>query len=146
MSAGEIWDADEVLANLERFIRSRLPDAMDERMERACIYVEGQAKERCRDVAMDDGQLVQSITHEVEQDEHGVTGYIGSNVEYAPYVHQGTGLYAVNGDGRQDVPWHYQAADGQWHTTSGQKPRPFLRDAIDGSREQILQFFKGAVD
>jgi hypothetical protein len=53
---------------------------------------------------------------------------VGSNVEYAPYVEFGTGIYADEG-GRQ-TPWRYQDDKGVWHITHGQKPVHFLRDGI----------------
>lgn len=65
--------------------------------------------------------------------------------EYAPYVHQGTGLFAENGDGRKDVPWHYQDADGNWHSTSGQKPNPFLERALDENKDKCLDYIKESV-
>jgi len=65
--------------------------------------------------------------------------------EYAPYVHQGTGLFAKNGDGRKDVPWHYQDAEGNWHSTSGQKPNPFLERALDENKDKCLDYIKESV-
>ena len=44
------------------------------------------------------GTLRNSITSTYDDKE----GRIGTNLDYAPYVHQGTGIYAVNGDGRQE--------------------------------------------
>lgn len=56
-----------------------------------------------------------------------MAGYVGSNLEYAPYVHQGTGIYAKDGNSRKQVPWvYYSEKDGQRHVTKGTKPRPFL--------------------
>lgn len=104
-------------------------------LTKSCLMVESQAKINC---PVDDGQLRQSITSEVK----GFVGAIGTNVEYAPYVHQGTGVYAVNGDGRTDVPWCYQDAKGEWHSTIGQQPNPFLERALDANREDILDTFK----
>ena len=100
--------------------------------------VEGRAKENC---PVDDGQLRQSIQHDVEQDKDGVKGFIGTNVEYGAYIHEGTGIFASKGDGRQ-TPWKYQSADGQWHTTEGMKPKPFLQDAVDDSKQDLLDKFK----
>ena len=75
-------------------------------MDKACQVVENDAKVKC---PVDDGQLRQSITHEVV--DGGLTGVVGTNVEWAPYVHQGTGIYARNGDGRK-TRWSYQDAKG----------------------------------
>ena len=63
-----------------------------------------------------------------------------SDVEY------GTGLFAETG-GRVDVPWSYQDDEGNWHTTSGQKPQPFMRPALDENRAKIKQIIKeGIID
>lgn len=96
-----VFDDSEVIRNLQKFMSSQLPEVLYGGMEKACVIVEGQAKENC---PVDDGQLRQSITHEVEKEDGQIVGYVGSNVEYAPYVHQGTGIYAKNGDGRKEVP------------------------------------------
>ena len=96
--------------------------------------VEAQAKINC---PVDDGQLRQSIGSEIK----GNIGVIGTNVEYAPYVHQGTGIYAVNGAGRK-TRWKYQDAKGEWHSTIGQPPNPFLEKALDANREEIIDTFK----
>lgn len=61
---------------------------------KACVLVETTAKEK---VPVETGTLKRSITHEIE----GNTGIVGTNMEYAPYVEYGTGLFATNGDGRK---------------------------------------------
>lgn len=129
---------NEVLSNLQKFMNSTLPNALEQRMAQACIMVEADARENC---PVDDGQLRQSITHDVKHEADGIAGYVGTDVEYAPYVHEGTGLFAEKGDGRQDVPWKYQDAEGKWHSTKGQKPNPFLKDAIDVNKEKLLSKF-----
>ena len=71
----------------------------------------------------------------------GETGEVGTNVEYAPYVEYGTGVF---NPGRL-TPWSYQDASGEWHTTTGQKPQPFLVPALDSNRDKILNIFKEKV-
>ena len=66
-------------------------------LEEACLVVENAAKSK---VPVDTGNLRSSITHDVDEDE----GVVGTNVEYAPYVEFGTGLFSSQGDGRTDVP------------------------------------------
>ena len=85
---------------------------------------EGYAKE---ETPVDTGRLRNSIAHKVVEDEKAV--YIGTNVEYAPYLEYGTGVYADNGQGRK-TPWSYQDSNGNWHTTNGMKPRHFLKKAV----------------
>ncbi len=130
-------DNNEVFENMSKFI-SNLPNLLSDRMDLACIMVESKAKQ---EVPVDDGQLRQSITHTVEIENTDVKGYIGSNVEYAPYVHEGTGIYAKNGDGRQ-TPWIYPTADGKFVKTEGQKPKPFLQDAVSNSQQELIEKFK----
>ena len=75
---------------------------------------------------------------------NGIEGVVFTPLEYAPYVEYGTGLFAEEG-GRKDVPWCYQDDEGEWHTTSGQHPQPFMRPALDENREQILRILKEAI-
>ena len=109
-------------------------DFVTEFLEEACMMVERDAKILC---PVDDGTLRASITHEVD----GKEGRVGTNVEYAPYVHQGTGIYAVNGDGRKDR-WKYQDAEGNWHSTIGQQPHPFLEKALTMNKKEINKLLK----
>jgi HK97 gp10 family phage protein len=108
-------------------------------LKQACALVERVAKENC---PAETGELRNSITYEIGDKE----GRVGTNLEYAPYVHQGTGIYAANGDGRKDVPWvYFDERKQQWFSTSGQKPQPFLQDALDTSRDEIAAIFKNAI-
>ena len=86
--------------------------------------------------AIDTGRLRNSIDFEVDGD----TVYVGTNVEYAPYVEFGTGVYAENGGGRP-TPWAWQDADGNWHRTIGMKPRPYLRPGIEKNISEYQQIF-----
>ena len=110
-------------------------------MGKACALVEGAAK---RKAPKGNGALRRSITSKVEQEGDNVFGIVFTPLEYAPYVEYGTGLFAEEG-GRKDVPWHYQDDEGEWHTTSGQKPQPFMRPALNESREQIARILGEAI-
>ena len=76
------------------------------------------------------GNLRNSITHDAVESDHDITIAVGSDVEYAPYVELGTGIYASDGKGRK-TPWKYQDHQGKWHTTRGMEARPFLRPAVE---------------
>ena len=106
---------------------------------KACALVERSAKQKC---PVDNGELRRSITSEV--DEQNLQGIVFTPLEYAPYVEYGTGLFAED-SGRTDVPWHYQDDEGNWHTTSGQKPQPFMRPALDENRTRIQQILKDGI-
>lgn len=111
-----------------------LPEAIEAGLEDACLLVENSAKDFC---PVSSGELRSSISHQIS----GLTGIIGTNVEYAPYVELGTGIYASQGGGRQ-TPWRYQSADGQWHTTVGQHPQPFLKPALESNYGNIIECFQ----
>lgn len=99
-----------------------------------------------------------------------VIGRISSNVKYAVYVHQGTGRFAVNKNGRKGW-WVYvpgsdvRGRNGKVILTKGQaikkavymrkalglnakvtegiKPNPFLRRALQKSRKEMWRVLSG---
>ena len=97
-------------------------------IEKACLLVERDSKKNC---PVDQGPLRAAMTHDVNIIFGEVIGRIGNTMEYSPYVHQGTGIYAIEGNGRK-TPWKYKVESGKyagWHITVGQKPQPFLETA-----------------
>lgn len=127
----EIENLDAVIKGLE----GAVVDDIRPGIEKACALVERSAKEKA---PKDTGALRRSITSEVREDGNEVYGIVFTPLEYAPYVEYGTGLFAESG-GRQDVPWCYQDDKGEWHSTSGQKPQPFMRPALAENREEIIR-------
>ena len=102
---------------------------------KACLIVEATAGENC---PVNDGQLKGSITAiPPKETDANPVGIVGTNLKYAPYVELGTGLFAANGDGRKDGPWRYQDEEGNWHTTSGQHPQPFLGPALRENADKV---------
>lgn len=63
------------------------------------------------------------------------TVVVGTNVEYAPYIELGTGKFAEGGNGR-GVPWTWRDSKGKYHRTSGMKPRPYLRPAVEEHKDE----------
>lgn len=94
---------DEVLQELDRGI----PVAM----EKCGLVAEGYAKRLC---PVDTGRLRNSIAHAVQ----GKVAYIGTNVEYGPYVEMGT---------------------------SRTRAQPFLRPAAQNHTEQYKQIIKSTL-
>ncbi len=123
---------DKVLAKIEDIANE---EEIVKRLGLACALVERAAKQLA---PKDNGELRRSITSKVE----GLTGIVFTPLEYAPYVEYGTGLFAEEA-GRKDVPWCYQDDEGNWHSTSGQKPQPFMRPALSQNRTEILKILKG---
>lgn len=134
-----MFNDKEVQNNLNNVIANLLPDAIRRGLTDAIQSIENDAKDN---VNVDDGILKTSITSKVE----GTQAVCGTNVEYGVYHHEGTGIYAKNGNGRKDVPWKYKTADGKWYSTEGQKPNPFLQDAVDSNMGSILSHFKGVLN
>ena len=131
---------NDFTVNLDRFINETFEQKIIEALEEAAQVIENQAKMNC---PTGNGELRASITHVITKNGAVIVATIGSNIFYAPYVHQGTGLYAIDGDGRKEVPWFYKDLQGKWHSTEGMKPNPFLQDAFDSEIEKVKECFNG---
>lgn len=103
-------------------IKRKFRESAIRALEKCGITAEGYA---VRLAPVDTGNLRNSITHKVDEDEPAA--YIGTNNEYAAYVELGTGKYYPGG--RQE-PWVYQDAKGNWHMTHGQRAQPYLKPAV----------------
>ena len=125
---------EEVLNSIDRLDDT---STLESALGKACALVERSAKQKA---PKDTGALRRSITSKVE----GLEGVVFTPLEYAPYIEYGTGLFAEDG-GRSDVPWNYQDDRGEWHSTSGQKPQPYMRPALEENREEILRLIKEAI-
>lgn len=136
----KITGVDEIV---ERFEEIADADALKLAMGKACALVEGEAR---KNAPKGNGDLRRSIESRVEEKGGEIVGVVSTPLEYAPYVEFGTGLFAENGDGRQDVPWCYQDEKGEWHSTRGQKPQPFLRPALNDNRENIKKLLKKGLE
>ena len=117
---GEI--KEEMLHNAERILG------------KSCAMIEKDAKEKA---PKDTGALRRSISSEITKGNGYIEGVVYSNLDYAPYVEYGTGLFAA--DGGRKTPWSYQDDKGEWHTTSGQKPNPYLIPAINDNEKEIIR-------
>ena len=124
------WYGDDIMQALESERKRALTESG--------IEVMGKAVTKIHNVS---GNLANSITYDVMND--GVE--IGTNVDYAPYVEYGTGIYAEKGNGRK-TSWVFKLPDGTFRRTRGARPRPFLRPALDESISRILGFFRDAIE
>ena len=111
-------------------------EAIERAMEIIGGMVESFAKNLC---PVNTRVLRNSITHTTEDE--GGTAVIGSDVEYAPYVELGTGQYAEGGNGRK-TPWVYKDEKGVWHRTTGKKPKPYLRPAVEDHIKEYEEVLK----
>lgn len=90
-----------------------IASAIGAALEKIGLLAEGYAQMKC---PVDTGNLRASITHEVDAGEKAV--YIGTNVEYAPYVELGT---------------------------SKQKAQPYLRPAATEHGDQYRKVLKNTL-
>lgn len=109
-------------------VLAAMKEAAVRALEKCGLTAEGYAKKLC---PVDTGNLRNSITHAVDEDEPAA--YVGTNSEYGPYVELGTGVYYPGG--RQE-PWVYQDARGDWHMTHGQRAQPYLKPAVDDNKDE----------
>ena len=131
----EVLNLDQVLNDIGNNQEFR------QALGKACAIVERSAKEKA---PKGSGELRRSITSKLEVEGGELVGVVYTPLYYAPYVEYGTGLFAEEG-GRKDVPWCYQDDEGEWHTTSGQHPQPFMRPAFNENRERITRILKEAL-
>lgn len=103
---------------------------------------------------VDEGRLRASLTMEIRITPRGPIARIGSNLEYARYVHEGTGIYgprhtAIVPVKAQALRWPVKNNSGGGRRrfrggatrayvfsmrSSGSPPRPFLLDALRQTR------------
>jgi len=114
-------------------------------------------------VPVKNGTLQASVTYEIEQKPGKLIGVVGSNVEYAPYVELGTGIYGprkrpirpkhskilawVSRGPRPTsaIGWKRAVDEGRAvfaKEIKGMKPRPFLLPAINENIDKITNFLK----
>lgn len=121
---------------------NQMQELLMQNMEQTLEYVAGKAK---GGVGVGTGALradTRSLGVEIVGDE--VHGAVGNSLEHAIYHHQGTGIYAVNGDGRK-TPWSYEdPKTGEKIYTRGSKPNPYLKDTIEQEQSTISKLLGGA--
>lgn len=125
-------ETSEVLGNIDSaadVLKARLLQAVAQ----GCLVVEGEAKRNC---PVDEGELRNSIQHEVKDVDGEIIGTIGTNKPYAPHVELGTGIFAANGNGRK-TPWVYKGKDGNFRWTRGNRPQPFLYPALRNNQDRV---------
>lgn len=132
----EIQGLDSLNEKLNSLVNT---EKLTQAIGKGCALVERDAKIKA---PKDTGELRRSIASRVETNSDGsLEGTVYTNLEYAPYIEYGTGLFATKG-GRTDVPWRYKDDKGNWHTTNGQKPQPFMGPALNQNRADIVEEIK----
>jgi len=89
--------------------------------------------------AVDTGDMRDSVqSHITESSIQKIEDEVGPEVKYAIYQEYGTGIYAENGQGRQ-TPWVYRRKDGQYITTRGNRPHPFVRPTAINDKDKTVK-------
>lgn len=121
---------------------NKMQELLMQNMELTLDHVAGKAKEK---VGVGTGALradTRSLGVEIVGDE--VHGAVGNSLEYAIYHHQGTGIYASDGNGRK-TPWVYEdPKTGEKIYTRGSKPNPYLKDTIEQEQSTISKLLGGS--
>lgn len=122
--------ADVLKATAEQKLRA---------LEAVGIQAEGDVKDEITDLdAVDTGRLRGSIAHQVDGD----AVEIGTNVDYAVYVHEGTGKYAIGG-GTPKERWVYRdPLTGEFRMGFPQKPRRFIKNAMERFAKDYIEIIK----
>lgn len=123
-----IDNSDEILDEFE--------DAVLRALERCGEQAEGYAVDLCPE---DEGHLKNSISHMVKDK----AAYVGTNMEYGPYVELGTGKYYPGG---RREPWSYKDRKGNWHTTEGQPAQPYLKPAVADHKDTYRNIIKDEME
>lgn len=132
---------DDFISHRKEFERE-LEKALERTLEAVGEFVQGEAGDELerspRHVKW--GRLKGSIDYYVDMDKNDTAVYIGTNVHYAIYVHEGTGIYHPNG---RRTKWYFKSEyDGKWHATRGMPPNRFLKNGLVRNMKQIEQYFK----
>jgi hypothetical protein len=101
-------------------------------LEEASGAIESQTK---RNTKVDTGKTKGSWEHTVNEDK--LEAEVGSRYINALYEELGTGIYALNGDGRK-TKWVYTPDGKHFYTTVGKKPRRALYNAFTSLKNKLI--------
>lgn len=133
--------------NLEKVAEGLRGKDLTQAFRESAVLVLNDAK---RKAPVDTGRLRNSLAAEVRVRGRVITGVVGTNVKYAPYMEMGTGKYA--GRKRHFPPpkaldvWARRHGFSSGYVVAraifmqgGLKPRRFLQEAFDENKYRIQQ-------
>ena len=123
-----------VFKDFTKIVLDKIHENGEQFLEEVGGEVEAQTK---RNTKVDTGKTKNSWEHVVNTDKMEVQ--IGSRYKNALWEEFGTGIYALNGNGRKKVPWVYKTPDGKFHATVGKKPRRALHRAYESKKNLIIR-------
>ena len=123
-----------VFKDFTKIVLDKIHTTGEQFLEEVGGEVEAQTK---RNTKVDTGKTKGSWEHIVDTDKMEVQ--IGSRYQNALWEEFGTGIYALNGDGRK-TKWVYKSPkDGKFYTTVGKKPRRALYRAYESKKNAIIR-------
>ena len=122
-----------VFKDFTKIVLDKIHETGETFLEEVGGEVEAQAKQNTK---VDTGKTKGSWEHRVDTGKMEVQ--IGSRYKNALWEELGTGIYALNGDGRK-TKWVYRTEDGKYHTTVGKKPRRALFRAYESKKNTIIR-------
>jgi HK97 gp10 family phage protein len=152
---------NQALANIQEWTEEK-KQAVKDAINESALNIQTGAKQRLTSGGnVDSGRLRSSIQIEPASADH-MTLTVGTNVDYAPYVEWGTGVYANHPSiagrstpwafpvaatsGRKHYNWRIIDIDGvPYYLTKGAKPHPFLFPAAEEERPNYIRNIEGAL-
>ena len=122
-----------VFKDFTKIVLDKIQETGETFLEEVGGEIESQTK---RNTKVDTGKTKGSWEHIVNADKMEVQ--IGSRYKNALWEELGTGIYALNGDGRK-TKWVYRTEDGKFHATVGKKPRRALYRAFESKKNLIIR-------
>jgi HK97 gp10 family phage protein len=125
----DVRGVDRAIAEVEAFTNRKVASI------RSTVAKNGhEMRETMRSlVPIDTGKLRESLDVELISGADAFQAKAGSDLMYSIYVEKGTGIYAVEGNGRK-TPWvyFYRGNKGPhgFRWTRGMKPQPFMLPAF----------------
>jgi HK97 gp10 family phage protein len=117
-----------------QFIAAKITPAVQAAVQAASALVVDEAKLLC---PVDTGALQNSIEAKVAVSEKTVVGTITAGMPYAAYVEYGTGIRGAASPGAGPYPYKLS-----W---PGQAAQPFLRPALDTTRETVAELMASQI-
>lgn len=115
-----------------QFITAHITPAVRASVEAGAKMIEDRAKELC---PVDTGALRDSISTEMDERDFSIQAKVAPHMPYAAYVEFGTGIRGAASAGAGKGPYS--------STWPGQAAQPYMRPAVDESKEAIRDLFRG---
>lgn len=117
-----------------RFVEAYITPGVTASVQASCQLIQDRAQEI---VPVDTGALRESITTEIDTSGKTVVGAVAPHTDYAAYVEFGTGIRGASSPGAGAGPYS--------STWPGMPAQPYMRPALDESRDSILDLFRANI-